>query len=189
MLINRDCLSLFVYYIAHDRSHSPASQCDESPTRPPPPSSQQESDFKINNPTQSNDQQVPTPDLRDPNTIALEKLEQLKQNLADLNEQVEAFTGTTRDDRLYKILDEQSLKMMMRCDELIDVSSEIKEKRKEMIRNVQTVLAKLESKVPLGSNSNQMETTLVVYDPTKTPLEEDKSSNSPKEEPLIEQST
>ena len=60
--------------------------------------------------------------------------------------------------------------MMIRCDELIDVSADIKEKRKEMIRNVQTVLAKLESKVPnpYGSNSNQMETTLVVYDPTKS---------------------
>ena len=42
--------------------------------------------------------------LRDPNTIALEKLEQIKQNLADLNEQVDAFTGLTRDDRLIKYL-------------------------------------------------------------------------------------
>jgi recombinational DNA repair ATPase RecF len=57
--------------------------------------------------------------------------------------------------------------MMMRCDELIDVSADIKEKRKEMIRNVQAVLAKLESKIPINDqNSNQMETTLVVYDPS-----------------------
>jgi len=60
--------------------------------------------------------------------------------------------------------------MMMRCDELIDVSADIKEKRKEMICNVQAVLAKLESKVPINplndQNSNQMETTLVAYDPS-----------------------
>jgi len=122
---------------------------------------------------QSNDQQVPSTDIspvRDPNTIALEKLEQTKQNLSDLNLQVDAFNGSTRDDRAYKELDEQALKMMMRCDELIDVSADIKEKRKEMICNVQAVLAKLESKVPINplndQNSNQMETTLVAYDPS-----------------------
>jgi hypothetical protein len=79
--------------------------------------------------------------------------------------------------------------MMMRCDELIGVSSDIKDKRKEMIRNVQTVLAKLEFKVPIESNSNQMETAVVVYDPSQTSPEEDKSSNSPKQEPSVEQST
>jgi hypothetical protein len=191
-------LTFFLCCLAHDRSHSPTSQRSESPTRPPPPSSstttspqQQESDFKVTNPasTLSNDQQVPSTDTRDPNTIALEKLEQLKQNLADLNEQVDAFNGSTRDDRIYKILDEQALKMMMRCDELIGVSSDIKDKRKEMIRNVQTVLAKLEFKVPIESNSNQMETAVVVYDPSQTSPEEDKSSNSPKQEPSVEQST
>ncbi len=182
--------SIFIFsfsflYIAQDRSHSPASQCEESPTRPPPPPSQsQESDFKVTKETTgsipksgatatslpSNDQQVPSTDtspVRDPNTIALEKLEQTKQNLSDLNLQVDAFNGSTRDDRAYKELDEQALKMMMRCDELIDVSADIKEKRKEMIRNVQAVLAKLESKIPINDqNSNQMETTLVVYDPS-----------------------
>jgi hypothetical protein len=39
-----------------------------------------------------------------------------------------------------------------------------------MICNVQAVLAKLESKVPINplndQNSNQMETTLVAYDPS-----------------------
>jgi hypothetical protein len=73
--------------------------------------------------------------------------------------------------------------MMLRCDELIDVSADIKEKRKEMIQNVQTVLGKLESKVPIHlsieSNSNQMENTLVIYD---------SSTNQP-EEISIEQST
>jgi hypothetical protein len=179
---------LYFIYIAQDRSHSPASQCEESPTRPPPPpSQQQESDFKVTKETTSsipksgatatslpsNDQQVPSTDIspvRDPNTIALEKLEQTKQNLSDLNLQVDAFNGSTRDDRAYKELDEQALKMMMRCDELIDVSADIKEKRKEMICNVQAVLAKLESKVPINplndQNSNQMETTLVAYDPS-----------------------
>jgi len=46
----------------------------------------------------------------------------------------------------------------------------LKEKRREMIRNVQTILAKLESKVPttpaIEYNSNQMETALVAYDPS-----------------------
>jgi hypothetical protein len=176
--------------IAHDRSRSPASQRDESPTRPPPPppssQQQQESDFKISKDATgsssllSNDQQVP---FTDPNTNALEKLEQIKQNLANFNQQVDAFTGLTRNDRIYKELDEQALKMMLRCDELIDVSSDIKEKRKEMIQNVQTVLGKLESKVPIHpsieSNSNQMENTLVIYD---------SSTNHP-EEISIEQST
>lgn len=52
--------------------------------------------------------------------------------------------------------------MILRCDELTDVSSDIKEKRKEMIRNVQHVVAKLESKVPTSvtveNNSNQLRT-------------------------------
>ncbi|UJR10447.1 hypothetical protein I4U23_014651 [Adineta vaga] len=179
----------------HDRSHSPVSQRDESPVRPPPPASQQqqqqqqqspehESDFKVTKnatnsmpkssttatSSQSNDQQVPsaeTPPIRDPNVIALEKLEQIKQSLVDLNQQVDGFAGSTRDDRLYKLLDEQALKMMIRCDELIDVSADVKEKRKEMVRNVQSVLAKLESKVPINPSA-QMETNLAVYDPSGT---------------------
>ena len=127
-----------------------------------------------------NDQQVPLaetitsqrasppPPERDPNEIALEKLELIQQSLASLNEQVDAFTGSTRDDRQYKLLDEQAVKIMMRCDELIDVSADIKEKRKELIRHVQTVLTKLESKVPttpsIEHNSTQMETTMIAYD-------------------------
>ncbi|CAF4542624.1 unnamed protein product, partial [Rotaria magnacalcarata] len=79
----------------------------------------QESDFKVTKDatstmtgpittSSSNDQQVPSTEmpavanvqpvpLRDPNTIALEKLEQIKQNLVDLNQQVDAFDGVTRD--------------------------------------------------------------------------------------------
>ena len=149
-IIYFSCLS------AHDRSRSPASQRDESPTRPPPP---KESDFKF-----SNDQQVPSTDqpvLRDANSIALEKLEHIKQNLANLHEQVDAFSGMTRDDRAYKQLDEHAVSLMLRCDELTDVSADIKEKRKEMIRNVQRVIGKLELKVPATPatevNSNPME--------------------------------
>jgi len=127
-------------------------------------------------PTQSTDQQVPSTDtsasanvpppppepVRDPNTIALEKLEQMKQSLDDLEKEVETFTGSTRNDRAYKLLDEHALKIMIRCDELVDVSADIKEKRKEMIRNVQRVIGKLELKVPatpaVEKNSNGMET-------------------------------
>lgn len=125
----------------------------------------------------SNDQQVPSTDAtmagnapspaappepaRDPNAIALEKLEQMKQSLDSLDKQVDAFTGSTRNERAYKMLDEQALKIMMRCDELVDVSADIKEKRKEMIRNVQRVIGKLELKVPATPatevNSNPME--------------------------------
>ncbi|CAF3463716.1 unnamed protein product [Rotaria socialis] len=51
---------------------------------------------------------------------------------------------------------------MIRCDELVDVSADIKEKRKEMIRNVEKVIGQLESKVPqtpvAEQNSNPMET-------------------------------
>jgi hypothetical protein len=171
---------IFIYlfiYLAHDRSRSPASERGESPTRPPPPQGttlpqQQESDFKTSKdiPNSSNDQQVPSTDTstRDPNSIALEKLGQIKQNLTDLHQQVDAFTGSTRDDRIYKELDEQAVKLMIRCDELIDVSADIKEKRKEMIQNVQTIVTKLESKVPLESNSNENENALVIYDPSRT---------------------
>lgn len=132
--------------------------------------------------TQSTDQQVPSTDsttstnvpsppsqpARDPDTIALEKLEQLKQKLNVLENQVDMFTGSTRNDRAYKLLDEQALKIMIGCDELVDVSSDIKEKRKEMIRNVQRVLGKLESKVPatpaVEQNSNPMETATTSSD-------------------------
>jgi len=86
----------------------------------------------------------------------------MKQDLDALDKQVDEFTGSTRNDRLYKGLDEQALKIMIRCDELVDVSADIKDKRKEMIRNVQRVLSKLESKVPptpaAENNSNPMET-------------------------------
>lgn len=154
-------LFLSFFLSANDRSRSPVSQRDESPTRSTRP---KESDFKF-----SNDQQVPSTDqsiLRTPNDIALEKLEHIKQNLADLHEQVDAFSGGTRDDRVYKQLDEHAVNLMLRCDELTDVSADIKEKRKEMIQNVQTVVAKLESKVPinplsseLNSNSNEIITS------------------------------
>ncbi|CAF0881118.1 unnamed protein product [Rotaria sordida] len=206
---------------SHDRSRSPASQRDESPIRPSPSAFKQpqESDFKVTKDATSqmagqttvpsslsNDQQVPsndtpvstnissTPPIRDSNTIALEKLEQIKQNLINLNQQVDAFNGATRDDRIYKELDEEALKMMIRCDELIDVSIDIKEKRKEMIRNVQTVLAKLESKVPINStivnNCNQMEIAIVVYESSSTNnIEQQKSSEIQNEETSVERTT
>lgn len=153
------------FRLAHDRSHSPASQRDESPTRS---SRSKESDFKI-----SNDQQVPSTSEqaipRDANSLALEKLEHIKQNLADLHEQVDAFSGHTRDDRVYKQLDEHAVGLMLRCDELTDVSADIKEKRKEMIQHVQNVVAKLESKVPINPssdlNSNPIESTLPLSEP------------------------
>ena len=144
--------------------------------------------------SQSTDQQVPSADVsaaanissapappppaqaapsapepaRDPNTVALEKLEQIKQSLKDLDREVDGFTGSTRNERAYKVLDEQALKIMMRCDELIDVSAEIKEKRKEMVRNVERLIAKLESKVPAtpraSTNSNPMDTSAFIDD-------------------------
>jgi hypothetical protein len=154
-------------------------------------------------PPQSSDQQVPSPDTsaatnapspppptqpesaRDPNTIALEKLEQIKQSLDNLDKEVDTFTGSTRNERSYKLLDEQGLKIMIRCDELVDVSADIKEKRKEMIRNVQRVINKLESKVPAtpaaGNNSNPMETAATSVATSSAKNNEDKSSSSPKE--------
>jgi hypothetical protein len=86
----------------------------------------------------------------------------MKQSLDELEKEVDAFNGSTRHQRAYKLLDESALKIMIRCDELVDVSADIKEKRKEMIRNVQRVIGKLESKVPatpaVEQNSNPMET-------------------------------
>lgn len=153
--------------------------------------------------TQSNDQQVPSTDgtttgnapsptaaapaepVRDPNVIALEKLEQMKQSLDALEKEVEIFTGSTRNNRAYKSLDEQALKIMIRCDELVDVSADIKEKRKEMIRNVQRVIGKLESKVPatpaMEDNSNPMETAIQLTEQSDDYIEQ-KSSSSPGKE-------
>jgi hypothetical protein len=148
-------------------------------------------------PTQFNDQQVPSTEgsastnapspppaepVRDPNTIALEKLEQMKQSLDALENEVDTFTGSTRHERAYKIIDEHALKIMMRCDELVDVSADIKEKRKEMIRNVERVIGKLESKVPatpaVEQNSNFMETGTITTDSSVTNNQENIESNS-----------
>ena len=135
---------------------------------PPPASASVSTDQQVPSTEASVPHSAPAPPpapepVRDPNTIALEKLEQIKQILADLEQQVEAFTGSNRHDRSYKLLDEQALKIMIRCDELVDVSADIKEKRKEMIRNVERVIGKLESKVPATpaaeSNSNPMESS------------------------------
>ena len=128
-------------------------------------------------PAQSADQHVPlmttnvpspSESVQDPNAIALEKLEQIKESLDILEQQVDLFTGSTRYDRTYKRLDEQALKIMIRCDELVDVCADIKEKRKEMIRNVQRVITKLESKVPgtpaIEQNSNPMELVVASAD-------------------------
>lgn len=110
--------------------------------------------------------------VRDPNAIALDKLEQIKQSLGELEQKVDAFNGSTRNDRQYKLLDEQALKIMIRCDELVDVSADIKDKRKEMIRNVQRVISKLEAKVPATpaaeQNSNPMEISATSTDTTNT---------------------
>ncbi|CAF4503787.1 unnamed protein product, partial [Rotaria socialis] len=84
------------------------------PSPPPPP------------PPPSTSQQP----VRDLNALALEKLQQIKQSLDDLENQVDKFTGSTRNERAYKLLDEQALKIMIRCDELVDVSADIKEKTK-----------------------------------------------------------
>jgi hypothetical protein len=133
---------------------------------PPPASSTQSTDQQVPTTDASAPPNVPSPppeSVRDPNTIALEKLEQLKQSLDAFEKEVDIYNGSTRNDRSYKLLDEHALKIMIGCDELVDVSSDIKEKRKEMIRNVQRVLGKLESKVPatpvVEKNSNPMEIT------------------------------
>ncbi|CAF1192197.1 unnamed protein product, partial [Didymodactylos carnosus] len=147
------------------------------PTAPIPMSCNQEQ-------TQQ-DQQVPStgspvqsqPLQRDANQIAIEKLENIKTNLADLSKRVDEFKGTTRDERLYKELDEQAVKLMIRCDELVNVRDEIKEKRKEMIQNVQHVLTKLELKIPTYNNDNQTrDTALVVYSSQLDTLNKNNSS-------------
>lgn len=150
----------------------------------PPPASASSSP-----PNQSADQQVPSNEstsapsptpaepVRDPDTTALSKLEKMKVDLDALEKEVDKFTGSTRHDRRYKGLDEQALKIMIRCDELVDVSADIKEKRKEMIRNVQRVINKLESKVPptpaAENNSNPMETAATSTDKTNNSTDEE----------------
>jgi uncharacterized coiled-coil protein SlyX len=52
-----------------------------------------------------------------------------------------------RDDHAYKELEEQALRMMLQCDELTDISSDVKAERKQVIHKIQHVLKKLESKV------------------------------------------
>lgn len=161
--------------------------------------------------SQSTDQQVPSTDTftsnnisnssatgepsRDSNYVALGKLEQIKQMLAELEQQVDKFIGSSRSEREYKVLDEQAVKIMLICDELVDVGTDIKDKRKEMIRNVQRVISKLESKVPVtpnvNQNSNAMETSATIDDSlinskdqedlTKTPS----PSTSPIKETLV----
>ncbi|CAF4670086.1 unnamed protein product, partial [Rotaria socialis] len=72
------------------------------------------------------------------------------------------------------------------------VSVDIKEKRKEMIRNVQTVIAKLESKVPMSltieNNSNLMETKLAVDDLSINSTEQQQSSRTQNEQTSTERS-
>lgn len=65
---------------------------------------------------------------------------------------------------------------MLRCDELTDVSADIKEKRKEMIQNVQNVVAKLESKVPINPSSDLNSNSI---DSSTIPLSESLGNTSP----------
>jgi hypothetical protein len=134
---------------------APTSSAPSQPTDPQVPPSETTAPTNVPPPS------APEP-VRDPNAIALDKLEQIKQSLDDLEKEVDVFTGSTRHERAYKVLDEQGLKIMIRCDELVDVSADIKDKRKEMVRNVERVIAKLESKVPstpaAKQNSNPIET-------------------------------
>lgn len=192
---------LFFSPTAHDQSGSPGPQRGASPAQQADPDLKMAKDTMGPIPmpgsgqpssSQVSDQQVPSTDapvpavVRDPNAIALEKLEQIRESLAGFDQQVDAFTGTTRNDRQYKILDDLAVKLMMRCDELVDVSADIKEKRKDMIRNVQSILSKLESKVPLtpsaDDNSNQMETTaMIVYDPSAANTHDEQTTSSASE--------
>jgi hypothetical protein len=134
---------------------APTSSAPSQPTDPQVPPSETTAPTNVPAPS------APEP-VRDSNAIALDKLEQIKQSLDDLEKEVDVFTGSTRHERAYKVLDEQGLKIMIRCDELVDVSADIKDKRKEMVRNVERVIAKLESKVPstpaAKQNSNPIET-------------------------------
>ncbi len=54
-----------------------------------------------------------------------------------------------RDDHAYKELEEQALQMMIQCDELTDVSPNVKAKRKQVIHNIQQIMEKLNSMVLL----------------------------------------
>ncbi|CAF1368709.1 unnamed protein product [Adineta ricciae] len=145
---------------------SPANSTSAPTTQP---TEQQAPSTEANAPTMNTATPQPEP-VRDPNTIALEKLEQMKQMLSALEKDVDAFNGSTRNDLAYKMLDEQALKIMICCDELVDVSADIKDKRKEMIRNVQRAIGKLESKVPstpaVENNSNPME--IAIASPTES---------------------
>jgi hypothetical protein len=169
---------------------APAS-ASSSPPPPPPSSDQQVPSTDTSAATNAASPPPPEP-VRDPNTIALEKLEQIKQILDTLEKEVDIFTGSTRNERSYKLLDEQALKIMIRCDELVDVSPDIKEKRKEMIRNVQRVINKLESKVPATPatepNSNPMVTATTSTDNSVANNNEEKSSSSSSPTTTTEQS-
>lgn len=160
------------------------AQTDCSATHSSPSTSNQQQQ-QVDEHKNGADQQVPSNDVSstqsepDPNAIALEKLEQIRQNLNDFNDQVDAYAGSTRNDRLYKVLDEQAVKLMMRCDELVNVNSDIKDKRKEMIRNVQSSLAKLESKVPLTpsieENRNSIETKATSSPPSSSTINQEQT--------------
>ncbi|CAF0725374.1 unnamed protein product [Didymodactylos carnosus] len=196
---------------AQQREHQPQNATDEQKPIPMPynhPVAPEQTESKLppgpipmpyNHQQQQQQQQQPVPDQqvpsadpvtqapppppqRDPNQIALEKLENIKSSLVLLDKRVDEFNGTTRDERSYKELDEHALKLMLQCDELVEVRDEIKEKRKEMIRNVQHVLTKLESKIPTNNNNKQtMDTTSVVSDTKQETLGENNN--------LIDEST
>jgi hypothetical protein len=69
--------------------------------------------------------------------------------LALLNSMIDELPSDelVRDDFLCKTFDEHVLKIILRCDELIDISHVVKVKCKQLIQNGQYVIDKLEYKV------------------------------------------
>ncbi|CAF1280681.1 unnamed protein product [Rotaria sordida] len=83
--------------------------------------------------------------------IVLQELQRIKDDLALLNQLVDKLSmkKLTRDDDVYKHIENEALKLMMSCDALTDVSPAVATVRRETVHNIQKMLDTLDRKVSL----------------------------------------
>lgn len=142
------------------RQHPPQQQQKPEPT-PPAPQEQQPEPPKVN--------------VNDP----LYRVSLVQRDVDELKAQVDSFTGTSRSDKQYILLDELLTRNLIKLDNIeTEGKEEVRAARKNAIRSIQQAISVLENKIPAPESNNSGETMDVEQQESATSEAGDSASNT-----------
>lgn len=134
------------------------------PNVPQPPQQQQQQQKQ----TRPAERDLTPPSSKKP-TIPKDPMEKILEITTDVKEweaKIDVFTGTSRKDKEYMILDEMLTRDLIKLDVIeTEGREDVRQARKDCIKLIQNCIAKLENKVPLPNTtaaSEEMELTAVL---------------------------